>query len=277
MKTNAMNILIVLVMAIVLASCGEHSLDDLIGEKSSSSEATGDKPSSSSKKSSSSGTKTSSSSNNIVINDRDIEPAASFASETFDFISFPFYISSWGNEYWFSMSGNEQEEYGKWYDLNRITQDGQGDACNSLIKRLYSNRTEFLSNGKLKRYIELLAGFVPRKTYVENGWDAMVNQLLAAYEDLAATNSFSGVYEFMGRYDNSIDYYPEILGFVSEGLDDVFFIKQGDEVEYCCRVGEVNRWAVVWAYSFWGRRYNEDPDSIESIVDILLMLRDKYK
>ena len=215
-----------------------------------------------------------------MINDKDIEPAASFASKAFDFISFPFS----GQNNWFSLSGEEENEYGKWYDLNRITRDDvQGGAFNSLIKRLYSNRTEFLNNGKFKRYIELLSGFVNRPTYVANGWDTMVRQLLAAYQDLSDNGKFNEIYEFMVLYNAySIDYYPAILDFamfVNGGylLDESFFIKQGDEVEYCCKVGEVNRWAVVWAYSFWGRRYNEDPDSIEPVVDILLMLRDKYK
>ena len=269
-------------MAIVLASCGEHSLDDLLGDSSSSraSSSSSKKSSSSSKKSSSS--RASSSSGAVVVNDSDIEPAASFASKAFDFISFPFYEQN----NWFSMSGDEELEYGKWYDLNRIIQDNnnsKGTAFNSLIKRLYSNRTEFLNNGKLKRYMELLSGFVTRQTYVANGWDVMVRQLLAAYQDLSDNGMFDEIYEFMVLYNAySIDYYPAILDFARfvDGkyiLDDSFFIKQGNEVEYCCKVDEVNRWAVVWAYSFWGRRYNEDPDSIEPTVDILHMLNDKYK
>jgi hypothetical protein len=285
MKTNTANILIILVMAIVLASCGNHSLkelDDLLGDSSSSRASSSSKKSSSSKTSSSS--RASASSGVVEVNDSDIEPAASFASRAFDFVSFPFYITSGGNEYWFSMSGDEESTYGKWYDLNSIIQDNnnsQGGAFNSLIKRLYSNRTEFLNNGKFKRYMELLSGFVTRPTYVANGWDTMVRQLLAAYQDLSDNGKFGEIYEFMVRYNvYSIEYYPEILDFtmfVNGGyLDESFFIKQGNEVQYCCKVGELNRWAVVWAYSFWGRRYNEDPDSIDPIVDILRMLNDKY-
>lgn len=263
MRTNTKNILLILAMAIALTSCGDHGLDELLSDQSSSSTATNDKKSSSSK------TKTSSSSINIVINDENIEPAASFAKNLFTFISFPFY-----EQYsWFSMSDLD------WL-IDNDNSNGNGKAFKSVFDKLSDNKAEYLSNGKFNRYIELLAGFIPRSVYIANGWDAMVRQLLAAYEDIAATDNFSEVYEFMKTEPNpyfytSIDYYPGILDFVGEELDDAFFVEK-NAVSYCCEVGEINRWAVVWAYSFWGRRYNEDPDSIEPIVDILLMLRDKY-
>jgi hypothetical protein len=49
-----------------------------------------------------------------------------------------------------------------------------------------------------------------------------------------------------------------------------FIIKRGD-VGYQ-DAGEVNRSAVVWAYSFWGRRWHENPDNIKPVLAILNML-----
>lgn len=273
MKTNTKNTLVVLALAVALTSCGEHNLDDLLDDPSSSSGASGGKPSSSSKKiqSSSSGN-ISSSSNVVIIEDENIAPAASFAQEFFSYTSFPYYLSEYG---WLSIS----ESYGDKFDeLDRYIsyrdEDGSGEAFNFIFKLLYENKEEYLSNGKFKRYIELIPNFIPRRMYVSNGWDAIVRQLLFAYEDLAGQpGSFSDVYEVMEynscNYCIAAEAYYAIIEFVRdwEEFEDYFNLEQDDYY----------RSAVVWAYSFWGRRYNEDPSSIEPIVDILNMLRDKYK
>jgi len=272
MSTNSMNnatsklmSLVVLVLTAALISCGDHSLDEFLGETSSSSLG----------KSSSSKAKPSSSSGNIVINDKNIEPAADFAKEAFAFLSFPFYLTSWGSSYWLSISDLD------WF-MEKHEDDENGEAFMSIFNKLYDNRIDYLSNGKFKRYIELLANLIPRKTYIANGWDTMVSQLLVAYEDLATDpDNFSYVYELMETplsdyYYTSVDYYPYIIDFDFVSNLNAFIIKK-DNVDYCCAVGEINKWAVVWAYSFWARRYNEDPDSIAPIQDILVMLQNKYK
>jgi hypothetical protein len=279
MKTNTVNNaasklqsleILILVLTMALTSCGDNSLEDIFGDSSSS----GKNLSSSSSK-----TKTSSSSSNIVIEDENIIPAASFASEFFACVSFPFIeVDSW-----FSMS-----EYWGFSDLylyiDRFNND-DGEAFKSIFELLYNEREEYLSNGRFKRYIELIAKLIPRRTYVANGWDAMVRQLLIAYEDLMAQpGSFSQVYYIMevneANYNNATEAYEQILDFVRDQQLENFILKQDVDTNnyyyWDATEGNVNKSAVVWAYSFWGRRYNENPGSIEPIVDILRMLRDKY-
>ncbi|MCL1957018.1 MAG: hypothetical protein FWF63_06825 [Fibromonadales bacterium] len=280
MKTNTMNILIILALTFVLTSCGDHSWGDLF-ESSSSSGETDDNPSSSSKK------KQSSSSSNIVINDEDIVPAADFASEFFEFVTFPF-IDAYGHGWLRAFSIESDLEY----FVDRLN-DENGGAFKSLFSRLYDNMEEYLRNGKMKRYVEILAGLIPHETYVYNGWDEMVRQLLIAYDDIKAKSSFSDIYDVMESncnsfYDdednfykycqNATDVYEEILPFARDPQLKAFILKQNisEHVDWNGAKGSVNKSAVVWAYSFWGRRYHENKNIIDPIVDILRLLRDKY-
>jgi len=202
----------------------------------------------------------------IAIDDGNISQAASFASKFFEYRPFPFIK---GEYEWVSIS------YGRPYDIESFIErhdNSNGKVFMSLFVQLYKNRAEYLSNGEFLRYIKLLAGLVPRETYVANGWDMMVRQLLMAYEDLAPNpDSFRKVYEVMG-YDNPASFYSKILPFVNNKHLEAFIVKNG-AAYYAA--GEVNQSAVVWAYSFWGRRYNENPNSIEPIAAILRLLRDE--
>jgi uncharacterized protein (TIGR02145 family) len=208
----------------------------------------------------------------IVIDSETISQAASFASKVFKYyISFPFLGESYK---YTSISGNDENPYSKFQDLNQFVNQSSNDYGNifmSVFVKLYRNRAEYLSNGNLEHYVKLLASLIPREKYVANGWDDMVCQLLIAYGDLAAKpSSFSQVYEVMN--DGGTSHYNDILPFVRDKQLNAFIVKQ--KVAHYDD-GEVSLSTVVWAYSFWGRRYNENPSSIEHIAAILRMLRDE--
>jgi hypothetical protein len=264
---------LIIILAMALISCGDHSLEELLGD-SSSSGRNNLSSSSSYSSSSSSRNKQSSSSKYIEIDDENIEPAASFASDSLGFISFPF--KEMGD--WISYFSIEDLN---WY-INVIDND-DGEAFRSIFELLSEKRNEYLSNGKFKRYIELIANLIPRRAYVANGWDTMVRQLLVAYEDLAANpDNFSEVYNIMQANgsisNNATEAYWQILDFVSDQELEEFILERDVDYYYSWEAirGNVNRSAVVWAYSFWGRRYNENPSNLEPIVEILLMLLNKY-
>jgi len=283
MKTNTMNgaiskllSLAVLVLAMFFASCREHSSDS--NKNSSSSSSSQDN--SISQDNSGSQDDLSSSSRVIEINDKDIPPAASFAKKFFIFIPFPF-IDLFGAGEPRSM---EMDDIG--YFVERHDNDN-GKAFKSLFDGLHAKKEELLSNGKFKHYIELLVKLIPRKTYIDNGWDTMVRQLLIAYEDLKNDpNNFSEIYNIMANNgnNNAVAAYYQIVDFVRDPELENFILNHSVASAVTSyywgenegNVGDVNRSAVVWAYSFWARRYNENPNNLKTIVDILLMLRDDY-
>jgi hypothetical protein len=210
----------------------------------------------------------------IIIDSENISQAASFASEFLRYFSFPFVDDSYN---WLSISGYNENSYSKFQYLSQYVNrhdNGHGNIFMSIFIKLYKNRAEYLSNGKFRHYIKLLASLIPHEKYVANGWDEMVRQLLIAYDDLVARpDGFSQVYEVMkNSYNNPAEHYNSILPFVDYKQLSAFILKQS--VAYY-EAGEVNKSAVVWAYSFWGRRYNENSSSIEPIAAILRMLRDE--
>jgi hypothetical protein len=209
----------------------------------------------------------------IVIDSENISQAASFASEFLRYIQFPFINANYS---WISISGYDENSYSKFQDLNQFinrSDNSYGNIFMSVFVKLYRNRAEYLSNGNLEHYIKLLASLIPREKYVANGWDDMVRQLLIAYDDIAAIpEGFSQVYQVMNGSNNPASYYDNILRFVSDKQLNAFILKQN--VAYY-EAGEVNQSAVVWAYSFWGRRDNENINSTEPIAAILRMLRDE--
>ena len=52
------------------------------------------------------------------------------------------------------------------------------------------------------------------------------------------------------------------------------FISDRD-VEYYAARGKLNYYSAVWAYSFWGRRHNENPGNLLLIASALKVLRDE--
>jgi hypothetical protein len=210
----------------------------------------------------------------IVIDSENISQAASFASEFIRYIQFPFIEDNVSYD-WILINGYNENSDSKFQDLSRFINrcdNIYGNIFMSVFIKLYKNRAEYLSNGNLEHYIKLLASLIPREKYVANGWDEIVRQLLIAYDDIVSSGSFIQIYEVMkGSYNNPASHYNDILPFVSDKQLNAFITKRKAYYE----AGEVNQSAVVWAYSFWGRRYNENSSSVEPIAAILRMLRDE--
>jgi hypothetical protein len=133
-----------------------------------------------------------------------------------------------------------------------------------LYKQAYDQREKDL-DGWLQRYIKLIVSLIP-ETYESRNWDTMVSRLLAAYEDLMTNpGAFSQIYELMSnrQWEHSSYAYDEILAFAGDKQPEAFLNEYG-----------VNKQDLIWAYSFWGRRYHENPNNIEPIAAILRMFRD---
>jgi len=203
--------------------------------------------------------------------------AAAFANKVFKKLVFPFYEYEANGITWLSATN------GKYYGVEDLTDNEEGAALGTIFKQLYDNREEYLLNGKFRHYIELFASLIPYQTYVNNGWDNVARQLMVAYNDLnAKPNGFSDVYAIMNANNSygATAVYDQILDFVSDEQQEAFILKQSlDNVSsyyWDASAGNINKSAVVWAYSFWGRRYNENPNTIEPIVSILQMLLNNY-
>jgi hypothetical protein len=140
-------------------------------------------------------------------------------------------------------------------------------------------------NRLISRFGKLIKLVIPYEKYAANGWEQMISQLLTAYDDLSATKgSFSKVYKIMCNDEwvsSSVDAYELLLPFVRDKQmrafvtqKDLGFNINNEFIPFLNR-GEVNRWNLVWAYSFWGRRYNENPENIQHLVAALKVLKDE--
>ena len=134
----------------------------------------------------------------------------------------------------------------------------------------------------LLRYGTLIKHLIPYEKYVANGWEQITNQLLVAYNDLSVSpGSFGKVYEIMRESDGNLN-YEKIAPFVRDSQmkafiasKDIGYTHKNEFIPFLKR-GEINRWSVIWAYSFWGRRYNENPDNIPHLVATLKAIRKLY-
>jgi hypothetical protein len=209
------------------------------------------------------------------VDDDLIRNATLFASEAFAFTEFPFY---------------ERYRVIETYNIDHFlnAQNGRSRYIED-FKSLFiwvSRRRETDMSDWLQRYVKLAASLISQEKYVANGWEAMVRQLLIAHEDLAASpQRFREVYEVMAdvrnegeggtrrKWYNAAEAYASILPFVRDKQLSAFIVKRSDLGYW--ESGEVNRSAVVLAYSFWGRRWHENPGNIETIAATLRMLRDE--
>jgi uncharacterized protein (TIGR02145 family) len=195
-------------------------------------------------------------------NGEHIRQAAIVASEAFVFNPFP--------HSFFSIKGHNMEsKFSELYELiDESDKHGYGKAFKVLFRKAYNQKKKDMS-GWLQPLIKRIASQIPREEYVDNGWDAMVRQLLFAYDDLAAQpNGFSEVYDAVkGGLDIPANSYESFVQFMGNKRPEPFIF--GEEWGY------VKKSAVVWAYSFWGRRYHENPNNIKPIAATLRMLRDE--
>jgi hypothetical protein len=132
----------------------------------------------------------------------------------------------------------------------------------------------------IRHYGRLIKLLVPYEKYVANGWEKRTAQLLTAYDDLSSQKvSFGKIYEMMEAADNSSNsklhfpyaHYEKIAPFVSDRKMSAFI--NGNGFEDPAKRGEIM--GVVWAYSFWGRRFHENPDNIPHLAATLKTLRDE--
>ena len=101
-----------------------------------------------------------------------------------------------------------------------------------------------------------------------------VIQLLTAYDDLSASGGdFGKISKIMDEVEGYFpeDFYKELAPFARDKQMKAF-INQKDGLEFLKR-GEINMHHFVWAYSFWGRRYDENPNNIPHLVAALKFLR----
>ena len=153
-------------------------------------------------------------------------------------------------------------------NLAKYVQWGTGmEPFRWLLDYAHRNRSSDMAGlAKLiRRYGTLIKLLVPYEKYTDNGWDWIVVQLLTAYEDLSVSaDNFGKVYEIMS--DGDYHSTEELAPFIRDKQLTVF-TDQAD-------TGYDSR--VVWAYSFWGRRYNENSDNIPHLVAALKTIREHY-
>lgn len=201
-----------------------------------------------------------------------------FASEVMDFSLFP--VMPRG--FWLA-NGDEFYEYDR-HNSGRVKW-GQGmKTFRGLLSYAneYRNKSVHGLDDLIRRYGQLIKLLVPYEKYKANGWERMVEQLIVAYEDLNVDyNNFGTVYGIMcgDDGDNYPDHYFEkLVPFIRDPQMKAFIERDHGKDNYRSYVepGQVNRWSVVWAYSFWGRRGAETPTNIGDLHQALKVLRDLY-
>jgi hypothetical protein len=199
----------------------------------------------------------------------DLRTAIAFASEALDYSSFP----NIPHGYSFTENPEEWDRY-----LAEYTKWGEGmETLRRLIGYAYRQKSNDLTgiDKLVRRFGRLIQTMFPRQKYVANGFEKMVNQLLVAYNDLSANpNNFRKVFNIMNAGLNFPDECIEVIRPMIRDQQLTAFISDHD-VEYYVERGEVNHHSVAWAYSFWGRRYDENPGNILPIASALKILRDE--
>jgi len=204
--------------------------------------------------------------------------AIAFASEVMDLSSFPVFPAGYAlqGNYWAHINYTEHIKWGA----------GMHGFRSLLYYAYWRKPFSNVDIDKLvRRYGTFVRLLVAYEKYVANGWDRIVVQLLTAYDDLSVSaDNFGKVYEIMNENNNSYDpfsQYEKITPFMRNGQMEAF-ISPKDVVDFrndfapIAKQGEVNPWSVVWAYSFWGRRYNENPDNIPHLVAALKTVQKLY-
>jgi hypothetical protein len=201
--------------------------------------------------------------------------AIAFASEVMDLSLFPILPNGYFVGMDFEDYDRDNAQYVKW---------GTGMKP---FRRLFeyansSREREMAGLDKLiRRFGTLVKLIIPYEKYVANGWEQITHQLLTAYDDLSSDErNFAKVYQIMCEDHNwnyPDFYYEKLAPFVRDKQMEVFISNRHLEKDTYLKVnrGDVNRWSVVWAYSFWARRHHENPDNIPHIVAALKYLCDE--
>ena len=184
-----------------------------------------------------------------------ISAALQYAARTTDMKDFPFLLD------YCTLAYNIAD------DDNTYCGDGPGSkAYRKIVRHLHQKMHSVRYSAVIKAYGELIASYIPWDTYVDNGYRRMVDLLILSYDDLAAENNFAAVFEVMDEpnYTHDYDYYYDNL---------LPYITRSNLRKFKTD-GEVDKMLVVWAYSFWGRRYNEG--KVEDVRATLELFRDLY-
>lgn len=164
---------------------------------------------------------------------------------------------------------------------------GKGSlAYDGIVKLLWSSRKSMYIKGMFDYYAHLIKEEFPYETYRDNGYELLVNQLIAAYGDMEGkSETFAKIYTIMSReededqsfYDLCKKYYQEIEAYVLPGTHELFLSERGeneDDNYYYSRLEESEQ-RIVWVYSFWGRRDHEG--IAHGVYEALVKLRDYYR
>ena len=200
--------------------------------------------------------------------------AIAFASEAMDLNTFP--ITEDGNRY--------RLDDDLYYNDVLFNKWGTGmQPFQSLLYIARENRHSDMAglDKAIRRYGTLIKLLVPYEKYIDKGWDRIIVQLLTAYEDLSvSTDNFDKINDIMT--DGEDNDYEEISLFARDKQMTAFISPKDAGFTYrgrfitLAKQGEVNTDAVIWAYSFWGRRYNENPDNVPHIASALKTIRELF-
>ncbi len=152
------------------------------------------------------------------------------------------------------------------YYSQDLRPEGPGSvAYTKIIKYLHKKISHYTLNAIYRNYAPLVNQFIPYSTYRERGYERIVEALIAAYRDLEGTDGFFEIARIMGHEGQDYsEYYAQIKPWTTKST--LRKMRDGD--------GDLDIEFAVWAYSFWGRRYNED--SIGEVFETLTGIRDSY-
>jgi len=137
-----------------------------------------------------------------------------------------------------------------------------------IMQYICKYRTRIPLRALAEAYWSQIENNVSNKMFKKKKIDVVVNMLRWTYNNIDNQNAFGNINRIMTRHNlwEVRAYYPYIVKYVDvENLP--YPLKEDD--------GEINENMVVWAYSFWGRRYAEG--NAEDVYEILNDLWKSYK
>ena len=138
-----------------------------------------------------------------------------------------------------------------------------GNTLRKIYRYLTKNPAEILN--AFYSYQGAIYQHIPAQGFYATGADALLQQLIAAHNDLYSSEDLSrlqNIYKLMAniKHDWVTDYYNDIKLHIDESYLSIFYDKDGDFYQG----------GAVWAYSFWARRNAEGTDDIAySILSLL--------
>jgi hypothetical protein len=179
-----------------------------------------------------------------------VEAAIAYAAKEIDLSGFPLKIS--------------KKLFPEKYDKQIPT--GKGSIAYRRIIEYIRNEKDAFLTGLMEVYGHYVRHSVSEEIFQKQGIKRLILSLIIAYDDIYYLNERTSndilrdIYETMSEHHfNSLaNYFPLISANISESfLSGVFMDKNK----------KLDRGLVVWAYSFWARRYNEGrTDDVHKVV-----------